>query len=119
VLDDLERGVFVQAIVTSYGYRRGPIAGVDIDVDARGMSGLRDGDTQQLLARVAEQSDRLLRRYAMDRAVPRGRGLLRIAVGTEDGQLRAAVLAADLGDRLRRAGWGVDIEHRDLADEAP
>jgi RNase adapter protein RapZ len=118
VLDDLGYG-WIHANVISFGFQHGLVTDADITVDVREVSGLRGPDTQNLLARVAEECDRHLRYHAVDRRFPRRRLLLRVAVGSDDGQLRAAALAADLGGRLRRAGWGVDIVHRDLDCEAP
>jgi RNase adapter protein RapZ len=83
-----------------------PLTGIDPAVEAYVMA---DPDTKPYLTRVEELLGFCLPRYGKE-----GKSYLTVAVGCTGGHHRSVVIARHLADFLRKSGYEVVLEHRDI-----
>jgi RNase adaptor protein for sRNA GlmZ degradation len=124
-------GMFIQVVITSFGYLHGDPPSADITLDARPIA--RDPHTSpemreltglepQVVASVLSHPDvnpflrgvrSVIDVYVWARTQPPGT-VTRVAIGCAGGRHRSVVLANQLMRWLISDGVGCDVEHRDI-----
>lgn len=123
----------LEAGVVSFGYKYGLPLDADLVFDLRFLPNpfwvddLRERDGLDPRVRdyvlgmpeCREFLDRLvgLLEFMRDRFLREGRKYITVALGCTGGRHRSVVLAEELASRLRKAGWSVNVRHRDARRE--
>lgn len=131
----LDAGPALSITVTSFAFRRGLPREADLVFDVRFLANPhyeeklrrltgRDAAVAAYVAtdaafapffeRLAEMVIELLPYYERE-----GKTYLTIAVGCTGGRHRSVLVAERLGERLREAGHGAEVRHRDIDPDAP
>lgn len=122
----------IHSHITSFGFGHGPAPAASLVLDTRHL--LRDPHVEPALRKMTGLDAPVVDRVratpgalaAVDQLAAAARALLDtagaatgcrvdIAVGCVGGRHRSVVIADELAARLRAAGYGVVVEHRDVA----
>jgi UPF0042 nucleotide-binding protein len=119
--------------VISFGYRYGVPPQADLVLDLRFLPNpyfvpelkpltgedprvaryvLERAEAQEFLARIVDLAQFLFPRYQRE-----GKAYLTVALGCTGGKHRSVAVAAELAQRLRGGGAGVQLQHRDIEKE--
>lgn len=120
----------IQIVCVSFGYRHGPPPTADVTVDVR--EHLRDPHVDPAMRGLTGRDMRVAHRvlttpgaadlagrladvmHGLAELADRRHRYVTLAVGCAGGRHRSVALAEYVAGVLQAAGWGVEVEHRDI-----